>query len=87
MNRYVNKSVQVCEYEWRTEVKSDSGEQTKYVVRTVYSKCMVWTVYGYVQLRVTYLTFIFLKTAPYKVRKEIFSGFFLCAGFFLCVIF
>ena len=42
-------SVQVCEHEWRTEVKSDSGEQTKYIVRTVYSKCVVWTVYGYVQ--------------------------------------
>ena len=25
------------------------GEQTKYIVRTVYSKCVVWTVYGYVQ--------------------------------------
>ncbi len=33
MNRYVNVSVQVCEH----ELKSDSGEQTKYIVRTVYS--------------------------------------------------
>ena len=37
MNRYVDVSVQVCELEWRTEVKFDSGEQTKYIVRTVYS--------------------------------------------------
>ena len=49
MNRYVNVSVQVCELEWRTEVKSDSGEQTKYIVCTVYSIMYVWTVYGYVQ--------------------------------------
>ena len=30
-------------------MKSESGKQTEYIVRTVYSKCVVWTVYGYVQ--------------------------------------
>ena len=34
-----------------------------------------------VSCKLTYLTFIFIKTAPYKVRKELFSGCFFMYHF------
>ena len=36
-------------------MKSDSSEQTEYIVRTVYSKCVVWTVFGIYNETVQYV--------------------------------